>query len=172
MNDKQDKPSLKKSLITGFAVVLAILVLAYGFQVTKVNFEETRSETRLTQLTRIIRALAHPEIFEFEKVEANIETAIYLPCPEGEMDIPEPNRNGPYIELDPSCAGAKEFIIVKGYNFEPDAKGPINFIPPSGASLTIGDYETDSEGNFEQSVQLPNRQPVKEAQIMPRHLKS
>jgi hypothetical protein len=76
-----DKPSIRRSLITGFAVVLAIVVLAYGFQVTKVNFQETRSEQRLTQLTRIIRALAHPEIFEYEQVETPVEAALYLDHP-------------------------------------------------------------------------------------------
>jgi phosphonate ABC transporter permease subunit PhnE len=160
------KPSFSRSLITGFAVVVCILVLAYGFQVTEVNFKETRSETRLTQLTRIIRALAHPDIFEYNRDEVLIETPIYVPCPEGGVPIPEPPKNGPYLVLDSYCAGPGEFIVVKGYKFDPDSKGPINFIPPSGASLTIGNFETDSEGNFEQRVQLPKRQPVAEAQTI------
>jgi phosphonate ABC transporter permease subunit PhnE len=143
-----------------------ILVLAYGFQVTDVNFKETRSEIRLTQLTRIIRALAHPNIIEYNQEEVFIETPVYVPCPEGDVTLPEPPKSGPYITLDPNCSGPGEFIIVKGYNFNPDSKGPINFIPPSGASLTIGNYTTDSEGNFAQRVQLPKRQPVAEAQTI------
>jgi phosphonate ABC transporter permease subunit PhnE len=160
------KPSFSRSLITGFGVVVCILILAYGFQVTEVNFKETRSEIRLTQLTRIIRALAHPDIIEYNQDEVFIETPVYVPCPEGEVTIPEPPKSGPYIVLDPYCAGPGEFIVVKGYNFNPDSKGPINFIPPSGASLTIGNYTTDSEGNFEQRVALPKRQPVVEAQTI------
>ena len=116
------KPSLVRSITVGFAVVLSILVLAYGFQVTKVNFEETRSETRLTQLTRIIRALAHPEVFEYEKEEAFIEAPFYLPCPEGGVDVPEPDMSGPYLVLEPPCAGAEEFIVVTGYQFPPGSR--------------------------------------------------
>jgi phosphonate ABC transporter permease subunit PhnE len=153
-------------MLVGLGVVVCILVLAYGFQVTEVNFEETRSETRLTQLTRIIRALAHPEVFEYEKEEVFIEAPIYLPCPEGEIDVPEPDTSGPYLVLDPVCAGPEEFTTVYGYQFSPGSRGPINFIPPSGASLTIGNFETDEQGNFEQRVQLPNRQPVEEAQTI------
>ena len=74
---KTDKP-FWKSLLTGLAVALVIIVYAYGFQVTEVNFEETRSENRLTQLTRIIRALAHPEIFEYEQEETNIKEWFFL----------------------------------------------------------------------------------------------
>ena len=47
---KKPKPSLTRSLLLGLFVVVAILVFAYGFQVTNVNFEKTRSEQRLTQL--------------------------------------------------------------------------------------------------------------------------
>lgn len=160
------KSSLKKSIFLGLAVLLGLIVYAYGFQVTKVNFEKTRSERRLTQLTRIIRALAQPDIIEYEQDELYVETPVYLPCPEGEITIPEPDTSGAYLVLNPACAGPGEFIVVEGYKFIPELKGPINFIPPSGASLTIGGFTTDSEGNFEQSVKLPNRQPVEEAQII------
>ena len=162
---KTDKP-FWKSLLTGLAVALVIIVYAYGFQVTEVNFEETRSEKRLTQLTRIIRALAHPEIFEYEQEETNIDAPFYLPCPENEIDYPETDTSGPYIVLDPFCADAEDFILVRGENFSPGQKGPINFIAASGVSLNIGNFTADSQGNFEHRVQLPNRQPVEEAQTI------
>ncbi len=160
------KPSFKRSLVIGFTVVIAILVLAYGFQVTQVNFEETRSETRLTQLSRIIRALAHPDILEYEVEEVFVETPVYLPCPDVEPILPDTNRSGPYIILEPYCADAGEPIVVSGSNFLPSSKGPINFIPPSGASLQLGNFEVGPDGNFIEEVELPNRQPVAEAQII------
>ena len=162
---KNEKP-FWKSLLTGLAIALVIVVYAYGFQVTQVNFEETRSERRLTQLTRIIRALAHPEILEYEQEETNIDAPFYLPCPDNEVDYPEPDKSGPYIELDPYCEDAEGFITVHGENFTPGQKGPINFIAASGVSLNIGNFTADSSGNFDERVQLPNRQPVEEAQII------
>ena len=159
-------PSPKRAFIVGLVTCLVIIVFAYGFQVTEVNFEETRSETRLTQLTRIIRALAHPNLVEYEKEEVFIEAPVYLPCPDGGVPTHEPDTSAAYLELDPSCAGAGEFIVVKGFNFLPNMKGPINFIPPSGASLTIGNFAADSDGVFEQRVKLPKRQPIAEAQTI------
>jgi len=160
------KPSFKRSLVIGFTVVIAILVLAYGFQVTQVNFEETRSETRLTQLSRIIRALAHPDILEYELDEVFVEAPVYLPCPEIDPSLPETDTRGPYITLEPYCADAGEPIVVSGSNFLPNSRGPINFIPPSGASLQLGGFEVDSDGNFKEEVELPNRQPVADAQTI------
>lgn len=162
----KQKRSLSKSILIGLGVALVVIVYAYGFQVTKVNFEETRSENRLTQLTRIIRALAHPNIFDYEQEEVLVEVPVYLPCPAGEIDYPDPDTGGPYLQLEPYCGDAKEFIVVRGDKFLPGTKGPINFIPPSGASLTIGSFEVDAEGKFEERVQLPNRQPVEDAQII------
>jgi len=159
-------PSPKRAFIVGLVTCLIIIVFAYGFQVTQVNFEETRSETRLTQLTRIIRALAHPDLIEYEREEVFIEAPVYLPCPDDGVPTHEPDTSAAYLELDPSCSGAGEFIVVKGYNFSPNLKGPINFLPPSGASLTIGNFAADSDGVFEQRVKLPKRQPVAEAQTI------
>ena len=64
MNKK--KPSLQRSLGTALIVLLVVVVFAYGVQVTDVNFETTRSEVRLTQLTRVIRALAQPDLIEYD----------------------------------------------------------------------------------------------------------
>ena len=59
--------SLLKSILLGVGILFVLVIYAYGFQVTKVNFRETSEERRLTQLTRILRALAHPDIIEYEK---------------------------------------------------------------------------------------------------------
>jgi phosphonate ABC transporter permease subunit PhnE len=158
--------SLIKSILIGLAIALAIIVYAYGFKVTDVNFEETSSEIRLTQLTRIIRALAHPDLITYEQKEVVVETPVYLPCPEGEVNIPEPDTTSPYIKLEPYCGDGGDYIIVRGYNLVPGTKGPINFIPPSGTTLQIGNFETDANGKFEERVKLPKRQPVSEAQTI------
>ncbi|HET59094.1 MAG TPA: hypothetical protein ENN32_01835, partial [Chloroflexi bacterium] len=163
---KKKKPSVWKSFGIGVGVVLALIVYAYGFQVTKVNFEETRSEQRLTQLTRIIRALTHPDILNYEQVEEYIEVPFYMPCPQDEITTPEADQTGPYLVLDKYCGEAGEFIIVEGFNFRPETRGPINFIPTSGAKLTIGTYQSDISGYFQARVKLPKRLPVEEAQTI------
>lgn len=160
------KRSLLKSIGLGFAVLLGLVVYAYGFNVTKVNFEATRSEVRLTQLTRILRALAHPAILEYEKEELDVEAPFYLPCPDGGVPETPPDTSGPYLVATPPCGDAKQIIQIEGYNFWPNTKGPINFIPPSGAKLTIGNLATDANGYFSAKVELPKRQPVEEAQTI------
>ena len=158
--------SFVRSLSLGAVLMLVMVVYAYGFNVTKVNFETTRSEKRLTQLTRILRALAHPNLFEYEKEELVVTVPVYLPCPKSGLPALDQDHSQPYIILTPACGGAKEIIQVEGFGFWTDVKGPINFIPPSGATLNIGNLTTDSGGYFSARVQLPNRKPVDDAQTI------
>jgi phosphonate ABC transporter permease subunit PhnE len=158
--------SLLRSIGIGIAVVVVLIVYAYGFQVTKVNFSETREQNRLDVLTRILRALAHPEIIEYEQEETFISIPFYLPCPDGGVSVDEPDKSGPYIETSIACGDSKDPITIEGYNFEAAAKGPLNFMTASGASLQLGNFEVDQDGYFILEANLPTRQPVAEAQAI------
>ena len=73
--------SMNRSVKLGLFIILGIIIYAYGFSVTQVNLEELGMPARQEALTRILRALAHPDFFEFDQVEVEVETPIYVPCP-------------------------------------------------------------------------------------------
>lgn len=159
------KPSLLRSLGIGLAAVVVIIVFAYGVQVTDVNFETTRSEDRLTQLQRVLRLLARPDIIEYETIDTEVEVPFYLPCPEsGDISLPQTDTEEAFLVPSVPCGSAKEIITIEGYNFPPNSKGPLDFITASGVKKNLGTYQTDSSGYFNTEVELPNRQPVVEAQ--------
>jgi phosphonate ABC transporter permease subunit PhnE len=158
------KRSLLSSIGLGVAVVVGLVIYAYGFQVTKVNFSETRSEKRLAVLSRILRALAHPDLITYDVEETIIGAPIYLPCPAGEFEIEAPDRSGPYLLTDVPCADAGAFISIEGYNFPPGAVGPVNFLAASGVQLQLANFTVEEDGSFKSTVKLPNRQPVEQAQ--------
>lgn len=159
------KPSLLRSLGLGLIVILVIVVFAYGVQVTDVNFETTRSEIRLTQLKRVIRALAHPDIIEYEIIETLIEIPFYLPCPEGQaIEAPDQDTNQTYLLASKYCGSPKDIILIEGFNFVPGSKGPLDFFTASGIKKPLEDFVADNNGYFSIEVELPTRQPVAEAQ--------
>lgn len=162
----KSQKSLLRSIGLGLAVIVVIVVYAYGFQVTKVNFKETRSENRLERLTYILRELAHPDIFEYEQDELNLDVPFYIPCPDTDIQIPEPDTSGPYITTSVPCGSSKETVIIEGYNLDPSSEGPINFITLSGTKLQQGYFKVDRDGRFTYEIQLPTRQPVAEAQTI------
>jgi phosphonate ABC transporter permease subunit PhnE len=152
-----------RSIGLGIAIFVGLVIYAYGFQVTKVNLAETRSPIRQTQLVRILRAIAQPDILAYAREEFLVSAPIQVPCPEGDYTPPEPDTSGPYMILTPPCADPGAEITVEGFNFEPNTRGPINFIPPSEVSLQMGSIETDAQGHFLITVKLPRR-PHEETQ--------
>jgi phosphonate ABC transporter permease subunit PhnE len=156
MNNK--KPNLLRSIGVGLAVLTVLFIYAFGFQVTKVDLSETKSENRREQLTRILRALAHPELFEFETEDSVTSLSIMIPCPEGGFQPDSPDTNGPYLVMTPACANGLETAVVEGFNFEPFSSGPLNLRPAeSDVNLQLGSIKVDKDGYFEVEVRLSNR---------------
>lgn len=163
MNNKpENKASIWKSLQVGIAVLFVLIVYAYGFQITKVDLEDLRSERRQESLVRVMRALARPEIFEYDQAEEIINVPVYVTCPAGGSPIlPEPNTSGPYLVVTPACADPGETVQVEGFNFAPNTSGPLRFVPGSDPSNVVAlgrdNVQTDAAGHFVYDFKLPDR---------------
>jgi phosphonate ABC transporter permease subunit PhnE len=163
MNNKpENKASIWKSLQVGIAVLFVLIVYAYGFQITKVDLEDLRSERRQESLVRVMRALARPEIFEYDQAEEIINVPVYVTCPVGSSPIlPEPNTSGPYLIVTPACADPGETVQVEGFNFAPTTSGPLRFVPGSDPSNVVAlgrdNVQTDAAGHFVYDFKLPDR---------------
>jgi len=161
-NDNNKKPSRWKSIQLGLAVLAGLFVYAYGFQITKVDLEDLRSERRQESLVRVLRALAKPEIFEYDQTQEIINSQVYVTCPaSGAPKLPAADGSGPYLIITPSCAEPGESIQVEGFNFAPDTSGPVRFVPGSDPAnvVTLGrdNVDTDASGHFILDLILPNR---------------
>ena len=173
MNERKDnkkKASLWKSIQLGLAIFLGLIVFAYGFQVTKVDLEDLRSERRQESLVRVIRALARPDIFEYDQETEIVNAPVYVTCPEGgNPTIPELDKSGPYLVVTPTCANAGEIVHVEGFNFAPNTTGPLRFIPGGDPNNIVelgrDNVETDSSGQFAFDFTLPKR-PSEEVQFI------
>src|SRR5687768_17410154 len=121
MNGKNKKASPWKSLQFGLAILAGLFIYAYGFEITDVDLEDLRSETRQVSMSRVLRALARPEIFEYDQQEQVINAPVYVTCPaSGSPTIPEPDKSGAYLLITPTCAEPGEIVQVEGFNFAPN----------------------------------------------------
>lgn len=157
--------SVFRSIGIGVLIILGVIIYAYGFQVTDVNFDEINSPRRQQSLTRVLRALARPDIFTYEQVETQVTAPVMVPCPAVPVQPPDPVTDAPYLVIEPACADPRSQITIKGFNFEPDSQGPVSFIPPSQVNLNLGTFETDGNGNFEITARVPPR-PSTEVQTI------
>lgn len=154
---KKNYKQILHSIGVGLAVIAVVVIYAFGFQVTKVNLDETRNPRRQQQLARILRALAKPDLLTYERSEVIITVPYMVPCPVDGYSPPEVDKSGPYMVVEPACADPRETVTVRGYNFQPNTSGPITFIPSSQVNLGIGDFETDENGDFAVDVRIPPR---------------
>jgi len=168
---KNKKASPWKSIQTGLAVLLVLIVFAYGFEITDIDLEQLRSENRQNSLQRVTRALAQPDILEFEKEEQRAIAPVYVTCPaDGTFpELPAPDTSGPYIVATPACAEPGEAVTVEGFNFFPNANGPVRFVPGNDPTnvVELGNDTalTDENGHFVTNVALPKR-PSKDVQFI------
>lgn len=160
--DNKSKASFSRSLKVGLIALFSMVVIAYGFEITKVDLEELRSEKRQESLVRVTRALAKPDLFEYDKVELVVNTPIFVPCRENTMDQVVPQKSEPYLTIEPACGAPGEVVTVKGYNFAPFTQGPLRFVPGNDPNnvVTLGrdNVETDENGSFELELTLPKRE--------------
>ena len=168
--NKNKKSSIWKSLQFGLVLLAGLMIYAYGFQITKVDLEDLRSERRQESLTRVLRALARPDIFEYDQTEEIINAPVFVTCPaNGTPSTPETDTSGPYLVVTPLCADPEEVVLVEGFNFAPNTSGPLRFVPGSDPTniVTLGrdNVETDATGNFEFEYVLPKR-PSDEVQYI------
>jgi len=173
-NNKKASPW--KSLQLGLAILAGLLVYAYGFQITKVDLEDLRSERRQESLTRVMRALAKPEIFEYDQTEEVINSPVYVTCPEGGApQVEQPDKTGPYLLISPICANPGETVHVDGFNFAPNTTGPLRFVPGSDPNNTVtlgrDNVQTDLDGHFAFDIALPKR-PSEDVQYIRATLRS
>jgi len=160
--DNKKKASPWRSAQLGLAILAGLVIYAYGFQVTKVDLEDLRSERRQESLSRVLRALAKPELFAYEQQEEIINSPVFVTCPAGGVpSFEESDRTGPYVVITPLCANAGETVQVEGFNFAPNTTGPLRFIPGSDPTNTVeigrDTVDTDSSGHFVFDFVLPKR---------------
>jgi len=161
-NKDNKKASPWKSAQIGLAILFGLVVYAYGFQITKVDLEDLRSERRQESLVRVLRALAKPDLVEYDQTEEIINSPVYVTCPTGGApSAPEHPATGPYLTISPTCANPGETVHVEGFNFAANTTGPLRFVPGSDTSnvVTLGrdNVETDDAGHFAFDLVLPKR---------------
>ncbi len=150
---------MNRSVKLGLFIIVGIIVYAYGFSVTQVNLEELGMPARQEALTRILRALAHPDFFDFDQVEVEVQDAD-LCALSGRWHAGSAagrHRRTLFDRRTDLRRRRRRKCVVEGHNLLPNADGPLNFIPPSGVSLQLDRIETDGNGFFSIMVELRNR---------------
>jgi len=153
----EKKPrSLLRIIVYVVLILAGILIYAYGWQVTDINLEEPKEEKRQQQVTRALRGLLSPDLFERDEESQTAYTDFFLPCPETPPSPSQVEKDQPYITLSPDCGAIKETITIEGFNFRPYSDGYVRWTPPGGSARSLGRVRTDADGHFKNELRVPS----------------
>lgn len=155
-----------RSALWVIAVIIGILVFAYGFTVTQINLEEPQDPQRQAVTTRVIRALARPDFFEFYEETRSMDVLIRMPCPEA-ISGAQTTLGERVVILKPNCASTtQDLLSLEGSGFRPRTDGIIRWHPAGSVATTraLSTFRTDRDGNFAVEFTMPDIRPTDEPQ--------
>ena len=163
---KRSQKSIMRALLTAVIIVVAVVIYAYGFQVTQVNLEETAKPQRQQQLVRIIRAIAQPDLLTYPTESTKTLAPILVPCPTNPPAPAAAPATGPILTISKPCAAGDERISVTGANFPHNADVAVRFRPESQATLPGISIKTDQNGAFTTTFTIPRNRESTVAQAI------
>ncbi|HSK06160.1 MAG TPA: ABC transporter permease subunit [Acidimicrobiia bacterium] len=156
ISEQPPKRRRLRSLWIFLGLLAGFVIYAYGFQVTEVSLDKITDETRQTQLFRVIRALAQPDLITYEVESTDIDLDYMIPCPAGGFEA-EPVQGEAIFTVDPPCAEPREVVTITGSGFRANDNVQVFFVPPNGTELRLANVRTDPEGSFQVDARLSNR---------------
>ncbi len=153
---RRPKFNRRRSLWIIVGILAGFVVYAYAFQTTEVSLSKIRDETRQESLVRVLRALAQPDLLDWETVNTDVDLQYLIPCPDAGFE-PVAIEGDLNISVSPTCANPRDVVTVSGTGFIPNEQVQVFFVPPNGTRLRLTIARTDASGSFVEDVRLPNR---------------
>ncbi len=147
-------------------IVAAVLIYAFGWQVTDISLKEPQQEQRQTQVLRALRGLLSPDLFDRDTESEIAYAQFFVPCTGAEPAPPEPAEEGPYITLWPSCGVVKDEITIEGFNFRAYKNGFVRWTAPGRTARSLGGIRTDGDGHFKGTIRVPSVSESSEPQVV------
>jgi phosphonate ABC transporter permease subunit PhnE len=152
----------RRRLFIVLGVAAAVVVYALAFDYTNVDLAQVSSETRQQSLTRILRALARPELVTYDQERVITSLDVGVPCGAA---TPVTSTGG--VSVSPSCAAPGELITITGEGFDAGESITFSFVPDTEFDITLplGNAIADGDGAFIYAAKMPSRESENAQQI-------
>ena len=152
----------RRRLMIVLGVIAAIVVYALAFDYTNVDLAQVSSETRQQSLTRILRALARPELVTYDQERAVTQLDVSVPC-----GAPTPVTSAGGVSVSPACAAPGEIITITGSGFDAGERVTLSFVPGTEFDITLPlrTINAEDDGTFSFDAAMPDRESENTQQI-------
>ena len=136
-------------------IVIAVVIYAYGWNVTEINLEEPQEEQRQQQVMRALRGLLRPDLVERDEESMDALVNIMVPC--GAEPPAAPAADGAQsVTVTPACGVKGDRVTVEGFDFRPGSKGFVYWGTPQGTERPVASVKSDADGYFSTTFTLPS----------------
>jgi phosphonate ABC transporter permease subunit PhnE len=150
-----DQNPIFRTILYVILAVVAVVIYAYGWNVTEINLEEPQEERRQQQVTRALRGLLRPDLVELDEADMDAFTNIMVPC--GPEAPESPAADGPQtVTVSPICGAKGDQVTVEGFDFRPGTKGFVYWVTPEGNDRPVAAVRSDIDGYFTTTFTMPS----------------
>jgi phosphonate ABC transporter permease subunit PhnE len=160
--DTEEKSALRRLLII-LTIAVGFFIYSYGWTVTDVNLEKPLEEQRQDSVTRALRELLSPRIFD-QPTEVVTEVAPFVVGCESADAPDQTSLEGDELalRLDVTCGDAGDEITVRVVNAEPLTQARLRWVPPEGqirplqlAGTEDESFVITSAGTYAATIEVP-----------------
>jgi phosphonate transport system permease protein len=142
--------NVRRTTITGIAILLAIVAYVIGFRVTQID--PIKLITSLPKSKQILSDLIHPDVTNRKTQDTTLDLVFPVPC--GSAEPSQPAESGPRITTDVACANSRDVITIQGFNMAPNNSVKLQWLLPDGNVLFSKLANTDANGGFTAQMEV------------------
>ena len=170
---RQEIPGRRRGLFSSrrliLGIVVAVVVYAFAWQITEIDLKKL--VTGAPDMVHIVKQLLQPDLLTRDKEYQRAYADFQVPCGTASPQQPAASESGPYLVLSYLCGEPGQPLGVEGFNFRPDTKGMLRWIPPVGTRRSLKRIDADSEGHFAVGIAIPDVPASEELQEIEVELK-
>ncbi len=154
-----------RRLLIVISVAIGLVVFAYGWSVTEINFDKPQEPLRQQNFGNAIREILSPDLLERDYEIKVGSTAFLVECKAGEeapATAPAPSDSSPYLVVTPTCADSGTPIMIQGFNFYPNSLARLTWVANDGTRSiqqivgnTKDNFVTNDDGRFNAQIVVP-----------------
>ena len=162
-NTPDSRPAFRRLMIV-LGIAVAVVVYAYGFEQTEVSLDETQDEVRQASVTRALRELFAPDIFDQDTESEFASANFVIGCGEDSTAVEQPAQTDgdPFITLSTTCGTRDDMVTIEGFDFHASTPGVVRWIPPGGEPRPVSPigvenpvFDINRDGYFKVELEVP-----------------
>ena len=152
-------------LLIVIAAAVGLVVFAYGWSVTEINFDKPQEPLRQQNFGNAIREILSPDLLERDYEIKVGSTTFLVECKAGEeapAAATASSDGSPYLVVTPTCADSGTPITIQGFNFYPNSLARLTWVANDGTRSiqqivgnTKDNFVTNDDGQFNAQIIVP-----------------